>query len=152
MTNTPQPENRVFLSPPGQGSALDAAGDLILRIPAASTGGAYSLLELTLAPGQGAPLHVHRREDEIFYVLTGECDVIDAAGSRTALPGSVAVFAKGTAHAFRNGGTTPCRVAITAVPGGLEGFFIALNGAVNSGTATPERLAAIALEFEIEFS
>ena len=30
-----------------------------------------------LAPeGSGSPLHVHRREDEWFYVLEGETDVL----------------------------------------------------------------------------
>ena len=148
MTTT---ETRVFLSLPGEGASLADDGSLLLRVPAASTGGAYSLLELTLAPGQGAPLHVHHREDELFYVLTGECEIVDPQGPRTALPGSVAVLAKGTPHAFRNTSSVPCRVAITAIPGGLENFFIALNLAVNTGEATPDRLAAISREFEIDF-
>ncbi len=147
----PTPADRVFLSLPNEGTSLDAAGDLLLRLPAAATGGAYSLMELTLAPGQGAPLHVHHREDEIFYVLTGQCDIIDQLGHRTALPGSVAVFTKGTPHAFRATGSEPCRVAITAIPGGLEHFFIALNQAVSTGTATPARVAEISREFEIDF-
>jgi mannose-6-phosphate isomerase-like protein (cupin superfamily) len=146
-----QPTDRLFLSLPGEGEYLDPSGSLILRVPATATGGAYSVLELTLGPGQGAPLHVHRREDEIFYVLSGECQVSDVHGPRTALPGSVAVFARGTPHAFRNTGAEPCRVAITAVPGGLEHFFVAINEAVAAGQATPERLAAISSEFEIDF-
>ena len=144
-------DTRVFLSLPGEGRFLDTAGSLVLRLPAAATGGAYSLLELTLSPGQGAPLHVHRREDEIFYIVAGQCDITDAQGARTALTGSVAVFPRGVAHAFRNTSSQPCRVLITAVPGGLEGFFEAINLAVAAGEATPERLARIAREFQIEF-
>ena len=144
-------QSRVFLRLPDEGESLDPAGGLLLRVPSSATGGAYSVLELTLAPGRGAPLHVHRREDEIFYILDGECEVVDPEGARTALPGSVAVFTRGTPHAFRNPGSQPCRVLITAVPGGLEDFFIAINTAVNSGEATPERLAAISAEYEINF-
>lgn len=147
---SPDP-SRVLLQLRNAGEALDATGTLLLRVPAAATGGAYSELELTLAPGQGAPLHVHHREDEIFHVLSGDCDVIDTLGSRTASAGAVAVFPKGVIHAFRNNSSGPCCVSITAVPGGLEHFFVAINQAVAAGEATPERLAAISREFEIDF-
>lgn len=143
--------SRVLLRLPNEGEVLDAAGTLILRVPATVTGGAYSVLELTLAPGQGAPMHVHHREDEIVHVLAGECEVADARGPRTALTGSLVVFPKRVVHGFRNVGSLPCRMSITAVPGGLEHFFIAINQAVAAGEATPERLAAFAREYEIDF-
>ena len=37
----------------------------------ADTGGAYCLLEMSLAPGIGVPRHIHTREDEAYYVLSG---------------------------------------------------------------------------------
>jgi mannose-6-phosphate isomerase-like protein (cupin superfamily) len=39
------------------------------------TDGAFCLVEVTLAPGNEPPPHVHSREDELFYVLEGEFDV-----------------------------------------------------------------------------
>src|SRR5215468_10976518 len=39
------------------------------------TGGAYCLLEVSLAPGMGVPRHTHTREDEVYFVLTGELEV-----------------------------------------------------------------------------
>jgi mannose-6-phosphate isomerase-like protein (cupin superfamily) len=41
----------------------------------ADTGGAYCLLEVSLAPGMGVPRHTHTREDEAYYVLAGELEV-----------------------------------------------------------------------------
>ncbi len=32
----------------------------------------YSLMEAILEPGQGAPYHIHTREDEAFFILEGE--------------------------------------------------------------------------------
>ncbi|CAM1358258.1 cupin domain-containing protein [Tenacibaculum xiamenense] len=32
----------------------------------------FSLMEVILEPGQGAPLHIHTREDEAFFILEGE--------------------------------------------------------------------------------
>jgi indole-3-acetate monooxygenase len=42
----------------------------------ADTGGKYCLLEVSLAPGIGVPRHTHTREDEGYYVLSGELEVI----------------------------------------------------------------------------
>jgi mannose-6-phosphate isomerase-like protein (cupin superfamily) len=42
----------------------------------ADTGGAYCLIEASLAPGVGVPRHMHTREDESYYVLSGELEVI----------------------------------------------------------------------------
>ena len=42
----------------------------------ADTGGAYCLLEVSLAPGIGVPRHIHTREDETYYVISGELEVI----------------------------------------------------------------------------
>src|SRR5215470_2829312 len=39
------------------------------------TGGAYCLLEVSLAPGIGVPRHTHTREDEVYFVLAGELEV-----------------------------------------------------------------------------
>ena len=42
----------------------------------ADTGGAYCLLDVSLAPGIGVPRHIHTREDETYYVTSGELEVI----------------------------------------------------------------------------
>ena len=34
--------------------------------PAAETGGAITIVQITYPPGSAAPLHVHHREDEAF--------------------------------------------------------------------------------------
>src|SRR5215472_15429209 len=40
------------------------------------TGGAYCLLEVALAPGVSVPRHTHTREDEVYFILAGELEVI----------------------------------------------------------------------------
>jgi quercetin dioxygenase-like cupin family protein len=37
-----------------------------------STGGAFSMVHQTTPPGHATPYHLHRNEDEAFYVLDGE--------------------------------------------------------------------------------
>src|SRR5437763_14005735 len=57
----------------GEGKAYWVVGDLYTILASgADTGGAYALIHATVPPGGGPPPHVHRREDEAFYVLGGE--------------------------------------------------------------------------------
>ena len=60
----------------GGGEVLDVFGSTLTRKAMSSdTGGAYSLFEGTFEPGGFRPLpHIHRDEDEGFYVLEGMFD------------------------------------------------------------------------------
>ena len=44
----------------------------IIKATAADTGGTLTVLDVTDPPWVKAPLHVHHREDEAFWVLEGE--------------------------------------------------------------------------------
>jgi len=67
----------------------------------ADTGGAYCLLEVGLAPGMSVPRHTHTREDETYFVLAGELEVIvadetfvlRAGDTRATFPTSCAIVA-----------------------------------------------------------
>jgi Cupin domain len=47
----------------------------LFKVLPEETGGAYAILEQTIPAGHGPPLHVHRHETEIFYILDGEFEV-----------------------------------------------------------------------------
>jgi mannose-6-phosphate isomerase-like protein (cupin superfamily) len=60
---------------PGEGIGVWVPGiQVICKVDGDETGGAYSLLEV-LITGQGPPQHIHKAEDEAFYVLDGEITV-----------------------------------------------------------------------------
>ena len=61
-----QPRSRRFYFDVGLGSVCLSGAD---------TGGAYCLLEVSLAPGMAVPRHTHTRENEVYFVLTGELEV-----------------------------------------------------------------------------
>src|SRR5215510_16493638 len=65
-----------FVREPGAGSTLNVLGVThIYKVTGAETAGSFSLWEDVVPPGAGAPPHVHSREDEAFYVLSGEIQV-----------------------------------------------------------------------------
>src|SRR5882672_3624107 len=62
-----QPKSERYYFDVGLGSVCLSGKD---------TGGAYCLLEMALAPGMSVPLHTHTREDEAYFVLAGELEVV----------------------------------------------------------------------------
>ena len=60
---------------PGEGRVIQVPGHPITyKATAEGTGGAYSLLEVVVA-GEGPPQHIHKAEEEAFYVLEGEVNI-----------------------------------------------------------------------------
>jgi quercetin dioxygenase-like cupin family protein len=65
------------------------------------TGGAWSLVELSGRRGDMPPLHVHRNEDEAFYVLDGELRVW-VGDAELVVPAGRAAFApRDVPHTYR---------------------------------------------------
>ena len=90
-------EKGAVYVPPGEGKKLWVAEELMtFVISGEDTGGKYTLTDST-APSQGeVPPHIHHREDEAFWVLEGDLEVLvgeDEIGASAAsfvhLPGGV---------------------------------------------------------------
>ncbi len=100
-------------------------GGGIYRIVATveQTGGSHFAFEAYEPPGGGPPLHVHRTEDELFFVLEGEISFyIDGRVTR-AHAGETAFVPRGTAHCFKNTSARDACVLVLFTPGHIEGFF-----------------------------
>lgn len=124
-------------------------GTLTCIIPSELTADACTVLELRLAPGQGSGLHLHQNEEEIVYVQHGVCNVGYQEQSWQLEAGSWVVFPKQTAHFFHNTSDDVCTLTITAVPGGLDRYFAALNVAL--AQQDEQGVAAINAQFGITF-
>jgi mannose-6-phosphate isomerase-like protein (cupin superfamily) len=118
-------ERQPILVPPGEGRTLP--GNLTCRVSSASTLGEYCAFEVVASPGDGVPLHVHRREDEIYYILEGTFEIRCGGRVFTAEAGAMAVLPRTIPHAFRNAGTTPSRAMTIFIPGGFDEFVQELS-------------------------
>jgi mannose-6-phosphate isomerase-like protein (cupin superfamily) len=92
------------------------------------TGGTFGVWRYTSQPG-GPPLHIHRAEDEFFYVLSGEFNFQLGDCITRAPAGSYVFIPRQTAHTFQNIGPDPGVLLGVVSPGGFEGFFMGLPGA-----------------------
>jgi quercetin dioxygenase-like cupin family protein len=142
-----------FVREPRAGSTLNVLGTThIYKATAAETGGSFSLWEAVFPPGAGAPPHTHSREDEAFYVLSGEL-VIEFEGStapRRVAPGGFFFGARGRRHAVRNIGAEPARVLILSAPSvGLDQMFGELDAASASGMPEIGKVTAICAKYGV---
>jgi quercetin dioxygenase-like cupin family protein len=96
---------------------------MIFKATGADTAGRLLVLENLSAPGGGPPLHIHRREDETFYVLDGVFEIIRGDERIVARTGDLVHVPPGTPHRFSNIGERASRILIWFSPAGLEGFF-----------------------------
>jgi quercetin dioxygenase-like cupin family protein len=136
----------AFSSPAGAGERIWIVGDtLLFKATADTTGRALTAIECEAAPGGGPPPHIHEDEDESFYVLEGEFEILLGDRLIQAGPGDFAFVPRGTVHRFANVGDTPGRLLILFTPGGLEQFFRAAGTpATGDGPAPPLDAAELA--------
>jgi quercetin dioxygenase-like cupin family protein len=92
------------------------------------TQGAFGIFRIEIAPQSGPPAHIHRGEDEFFYVLKGQFQfklgdqLVDApAGSFIFLP-------RDHLHTFQNIGAETGLLLVGVTPAGLEHFFVERQG------------------------
>jgi len=90
-----------------------------IKATAADTGGQMTIVEVTEPPGMEAPLHVHHRDDESFWILEGE--VTFEVGDQTieASAGDYVFGPRDIPHRFTVG-ERGCRMLFILVPGGIE--------------------------------
>jgi quercetin dioxygenase-like cupin family protein len=108
---------------PGEGEALWFNGGLgLLKATGDQTEGRFAAMELLAPKGFASPLHIHRREDEFFVVLSGEVRVQHGEAVIEAVAGSVVYGPRDVAHAFHVD-SAEARMLLLFGPAGVEGFF-----------------------------
>jgi quercetin dioxygenase-like cupin family protein len=111
----------------------------MVHATAAHTGGALGVVETVIPAGHSAPLHVHRHEDEAFYVFDGALELQRGEERIHAEAGAFVFLPRGVPHTFLGVGPEPARVLVLLVPGGLERAF-----------AEPSRFQEILAESGVE--
>lgn len=123
----------------GEGEALWGVGALsTIKASADQTAGAYSIVEDLAPRGEGAPPHLHRADDEAFYVLDGQ--VTFFIGDNPPIQGTSGAFIHvpgGTVHGFEVTSDT-ARYLIITTPH-HERFYRALCEPAQAREIPPER-------------
>ena len=132
LIHRPSNSGRSFWGP-GDAYTFLVTGD--------ESGGGYFAMEAIVPPGGGPPPHIHRNEDEMFYVLEGECTFRLGDETVTAGPGDFVNVPRGEVHCFYNASSSLVRLILTFTPAGIEKFFEeTLEPAFDLTQAPPDNL------------
>jgi len=147
----------VALQPDG-GEALWFLGGLTtIKAAGADTAGRVLITENLARRGYGSPLHVHRREDEWFYVIEGELTFWVGGDTIVAPAGAFLYGPRDIPHTFIVS-SEQARFLLVAEPAGFEDFVRALAEPAPRLELPPvateppdvEAMAALAATFEME--
>jgi quercetin dioxygenase-like cupin family protein len=122
-----------------------------IKATAEDTGGLVSIVEITEAAGAEAPLHVHHREDEAFYILDGSATFSVGDATVEARTGDYLFGPRDIPHRYTVG-PDGCRMLFICTPGGFENLVREMSVPAQRRTLPPpadeepdwEHVAAVA--------
>jgi quercetin dioxygenase-like cupin family protein len=142
----------------GEAEALWFLGILAtIKAATETTAGRVAVIEHLAPRGGGSPLHVHRSEDEWFYIIEGELAVWVGGQVVTAAAGSFIFAPRDIPHTFTVT-SGQARFLLVTQPAGFENFMRDLAQPARQLTIPPapaevpdvDRLTAIAASYGIE--
>ena len=111
-----------------------------------------SMFDWTIPAGFAATgLHVHRVQEETFYVLEGECEWHVDEKTIRATPGTYLFVPPGVPHNITNISEKPARVLMTVSPPGHEHYFEELARLAAQGvTPDPKAIGELRAHFDTD--
>ena len=130
--------SRTFGLKEGEGNARWWGGGLAtIKATGEESDGLYSIVEVLEPQGAQAPLHLHRKEDEGFWILEGEMTFHVGEEAIKASPGSFVFGPKGVPHRYTVD-SGPARLLYVLSPAGFEDFIYATSELANELTLPPQ--------------
>jgi quercetin dioxygenase-like cupin family protein len=101
------------------------------------TRGQFALMEQVARKGNVPPRHIHRWEDETFYVIEGEMTFFVGDETIKAPTGTMVFAPRDIPHSFTIDSEV-VRILVMVAPAGAEGFFKACSVPAPSMTLPPQ--------------
>jgi len=129
---------KPIFRPAGTAPALYGPGDIYsLLVTGKESNNVLFQFEAVVPEGAGPPPHVHSREDETFYIVSGTLDVLVGDTTYQAKRGDFVYVPRGAVHGFKNVGGGVAVQLVTFSPSGMEGFFQEVFPVVKDRKAEP---------------
>jgi quercetin dioxygenase-like cupin family protein len=122
------------------------------KLTSEDTGGTLSAFELSALPQTGPFLHVHHREDEWYYVLSGEF-LFKARGESHTLPAGASIWLpRGIPHIWANTSSAEAKLILVCQPGGFEKFFEEMGSSMEHANSmeAAQKMKEIMAKFGME--
>jgi mannose-6-phosphate isomerase-like protein (cupin superfamily) len=139
---------------PGQATSYGVPGGetITVLLTGEQTGGQFALLHGEFGPGDGAPLHLHHREDETFYILEGALDMQVGQTKETAIAGATVFRPREIPHDFFNNSDRPATAVALVAPAGFENYFADFYGLLAQGEPDMQAVLSVAQKYGMEIN
>jgi quercetin dioxygenase-like cupin family protein len=108
---------------PGENEGVTLGGHPMVFLVTGEDTKHTSMFDWTIPAGFATGLHVHRVQEETFYMLEGECEWRVGEQVVRATPGTYLFIPPGVPHNIANISEKPARVLMTVSPPGHEHYF-----------------------------
>lgn len=136
-------QNRFSFHNPGQAKAS------LCKVTSADSAGTCSIFQMNALARSGPFLHVHHREDEWYYVLSGEFLFKAGQEEHNFRYGDSIWLPRGIPHVWANTARTESKLILVWQPGGFEKFFDEI-GSVPMDKKSPERMGVVMAKYGME--
>lgn len=146
---------QAIIRRPGEGKSVRLGGHPMAFLVTGEDTKHTSMFEWMIPPGFSTGLHVHRVQEETFYVLEGECRWQVGDEQVRAGPGTYLFLPPGVPHNIANASETPARVLMTVSPPGHEHYFeelaeMMVQKGARSGAADPDKIASLRARYDTD--
>jgi mannose-6-phosphate isomerase-like protein (cupin superfamily) len=144
---------KVVFSPPGDNrfafSSAGQAAQTPCKLSSGDTNGACTIFEMNALPRSGPFLHVHHREDEWYYVVSGNFLFRAGGKDQHLLTGGSIWLPRGIPHVWANTDTSQGKLILMCQPGGFERFFDEI-GSVAADKKSPEKMKELMAKYGMD--
>ena len=142
---------KAVIRQPGDNTGVMLRGEPMAFLVTGKDTRHTSMFDWTIPAGFATGLHVHRVQEETFYVLDGECEWWVGDQRMRATPGTFLFLPPGVPHNITNVSDRPARVLMTVSPPGHEHYFEELARLAATGTAPdPKAIGELRARFDTD--
>lgn len=109
-----------------------------------------STMVVDVPPGGSVPPHTHAKEEEGYFVLSGELTLTIGDQSHLLASGDFGHVPPRTLHGYANAGAEPVRFLAWTVGGPIDCFFEAMSERVKEMPRDADAMAEITARFGVE--
>src|SRR5687767_1590398 len=121
-----------------EGEAFWFLGNLmVVKAAGKHRNGSFTLIECVAPAGFAPPPHIHRDEDEAFYLLEGEMRITCGDETWNVGPGGFAFLPRGVPHGFTVGASGPAKMLQLTLPAQFERFAAEVGEPAKQRTLPP---------------
>lgn len=136
---------------PGEGKSVIMKGDPLAFLVTGEATRHTSMFEWVITPGFATGMHVHKVQEETFYVLDGECEWFIGEERVRATRGTFVFIPPGVPHNITNPGSARATVLMTVSPPGHEHYFEELSSILERGAPPdPDEIARLRARYDTE--